>query len=66
MIVHQSEDNGKWPPKWYAPESIQFFKFYSKSDVWSYGVTMWEALSYGAKPYKVTLKMLLFYKEFIK
>jgi serine/threonine protein kinase len=37
--------------KWYAPECIYFYKFYTKSDVWSYGVTLWEAMSYGAKPY---------------
>ncbi|XP_069073427.1 tyrosine-protein kinase ZAP-70 [Pleurodeles waltl] len=43
---------GKWPLKWYAPECINFHKFSSKSDVWSYGVTMWEAFTYGGKPYK--------------
>nr|KAG5713979.1 hypothetical protein BaRGS_020307 [Batillaria attramentaria] len=42
---------GKWPLKWYAPECIHYWKFDSKSDVWSYGVTLWEAVSYGAKPY---------------
>ncbi|XP_074611524.1 tyrosine-protein kinase SYK-like isoform X1 [Acropora palmata] len=42
---------GKWPLKWYAPECIYFRKFSSKSDVWSYGVTFWEAASYGKKPY---------------
>jgi len=49
----QAETAGKWPLKWYAPECIYFFKFDSKSDVWSYGVTLWEATSYGAKPYRV-------------
>ncbi|XP_072536884.1 tyrosine-protein kinase ZAP-70 [Salminus brasiliensis] len=43
---------GKWPLKWYAPECINFHKFSSKGDVWSYGITMWEAFSFGGKPYK--------------
>lgn len=53
FCVVQARTAGKWPLKWYAPESINFHKFSSKSDVWSFGVTMWEAFSYGGKPYKV-------------
>ncbi|XP_072442876.1 tyrosine-protein kinase SYK isoform X2 [Chiloscyllium punctatum] len=49
---YKAKSTGKWPIKWYAPESINFFKFSSKSDVWSFGVMMWEAFSYGLKPYK--------------
>lgn len=49
----QAKGHGKWPVKWYAPECINYFKFSSKSDVWSFGVLMWESYSYGQKPYKV-------------
>lgn len=49
---YKARSAGKWPLKWYAPESISHHKFSSKSDVWSFGVTMWEAFSYGGKPYK--------------
>ncbi|CAN9504718.1 unnamed protein product [Ophioblennius macclurei] len=49
---YKEKAHGKWPVKWYAPESINYFKFSSKSDVWSFGVLMWEAFSYGQKPYK--------------
>ncbi|XP_069784498.1 tyrosine-protein kinase SYK isoform X2 [Narcine bancroftii] len=49
---YKAKSTGKWPIKWYAPESINYFRFSSKSDVWSFGVMMWEAFSYGHKPYK--------------
>lgn len=49
---YKSRSGGRWPLKWYAPECMKFRKFSSKSDVWSFGVTMWEAFSYGGKPYR--------------
>nr|WIM36854.1 spleen associated tyrosine kinase [Ogcocephalus cubifrons] len=49
---YKAKGHGKWPVKWYAPECINYFKFSPKSDVWSFGVFMWEAFSYGQKPYK--------------
>uniref|UniRef100_A0A3P9A290 Tyrosine-protein kinase n=1 Tax=Esox lucius TaxID=8010 RepID=A0A3P9A290_ESOLU len=49
---YKARTAGKWPLKWYAPECMNFHKFSSKSDVWSFGITMWEAFSYGGKPYK--------------
>ncbi|XP_010794985.1 tyrosine-protein kinase SYK-like [Notothenia coriiceps] len=50
---YKAKGHGKWPVKWYAPECINYLKFSSKSDVWSFGVLMWEGFSYGQKPYKV-------------
>ncbi|KAF5890502.1 receptor tyrosine-protein kinase erbB-4-like, partial [Clarias magur] len=37
--------------KWMALECIQYRKFTHQSDVWSFGVTIWELLMFGGKPY---------------
>ncbi|XP_053152118.1 ephrin type-A receptor 1 isoform X2 [Hemicordylus capensis] len=42
---------GKIPIRWTAPEAIAHRIFTSASDVWSFGIVMWEVLSYGDKPY---------------
>uniref|UniRef100_A0A670J0F9 receptor protein-tyrosine kinase n=1 Tax=Podarcis muralis TaxID=64176 RepID=A0A670J0F9_PODMU len=42
---------GKIPIRWTAPEAISHRKFTSASDVWSYGIVMWEVMSYGERPY---------------
>ncbi|KAK3546894.1 hypothetical protein QTP86_003767 [Hemibagrus guttatus] len=41
----------KTPIKWMALESILFGRYTHQSDVWSYGVTVWEMMSHGAEPY---------------
>ncbi|XP_077198344.1 ephrin type-A receptor 6 isoform X9 [Paroedura picta] len=42
---------GKIPIRWTAPEAIAYRKFSSASDTWSYGIVMWEVMSYGERPY---------------
>ncbi|CAB3384897.1 Hypothetical predicted protein [Cloeon dipterum] len=43
--------NLKLPIAWCAPECITFLRFTSASDVWAYGVTLWEMFSYGFQPW---------------
>ena len=37
--------------RWTAPEAIAYRKFTSSSDAWSYGIVMWEVMSFGERPY---------------
>ncbi|KFM72830.1 Tyrosine-protein kinase transmembrane receptor ROR1, partial [Stegodyphus mimosarum] len=39
------------PVRWMPPESILYGKFTTESDVWSFGVVLWETFSYGLQPY---------------
>lgn len=48
---YQAEKRGRWPIKWYPPESILNGRFSHAGDVWSFGVTLWEIYTFGDIPY---------------
>lgn len=39
------------PVRWMSPESVIYGRFTLESDIWSYGVVLWEIYSYGKQPY---------------
>ena len=48
---YRASKGGRWPIKWYAPECVNYGTFSHASDVWSYGVLLWEMYTFGKQPY---------------
>ncbi|MBN3318226.1 FRK kinase, partial [Atractosteus spatula] len=49
--VYEAKEGTKFPVKWTAPEAIHANKFSIKSDVWSFGILLYEIITFGKMPY---------------
>ncbi|XP_023253761.1 tyrosine-protein kinase BTK isoform X1 [Seriola lalandi dorsalis] len=49
---YTSSAGSKFPVRWSPPEVLLYCKFSSKSDIWAYGVLMWEVYTLGRLPYE--------------
>ncbi|XP_057667734.1 proto-oncogene tyrosine-protein kinase receptor Ret [Diorhabda carinulata] len=49
--AYLKRSKGRVPVKWMAPESLADHIYTSKSDVWSFGILIWELVTLGATPY---------------
>ncbi|XP_053390947.1 tyrosine-protein kinase Src64B-like [Mercenaria mercenaria] len=51
--------DGQIPVKWTPPEAVIYNKFSAKSDVWSYGILLYEIITFGMSPYSGTYYQII-------
>ena len=49
--IYEAHTGAKFPIKWTAPEAAMYSRFTIKSDVWSFGILLYEIITYGRFPY---------------
>ncbi|XP_067662486.1 tyrosine-protein kinase ABL1-like isoform X2 [Haliotis asinina] len=49
--TYTAHAGAKFPIKWTAPEGLAYNRFSTRSDVWAFGVLLWELATYGMSPY---------------
>jgi len=57
---HCGDEDEEIPVRWMPPEAVRENRFTHASDVWSFGVLMWEIFTYGMQPYEqMTIKEVI-------
>ena len=49
--TYTAHPGAKFPIKWTAPEGLAYNRFTTKSDVWAFGILLWEIATYGMSTY---------------